>query len=74
MTGEAQVSGYTYAPMYMLHRDAAPRFELLDIHAALEGGEVGAGLKAKLEKGLETCGKVFGEERVGDVLERDGLD
>ena len=35
-TGEAQVTGYSYAPMYMLDREAGakPRFQLLDRPAA----------------------------------------
>ena len=66
-TGEAQVSDYAYAPMYMLHRaeGASPRFELVDIHAALDSGETGEALRQKLSKALETCRSVFGEERTG---------
>ncbi len=62
-TGEAQVTGCSYRPMYMLHRDkgASPRFELVDIHAALEAGGADAPLKGRLEKALETCRAVFGE-------------
>ena len=64
-TGKTQVTDYTYAPMYMLHREAgvSPRFELLDIHAALEDGEPEAALKQRLTKALETCRAIFGEER-----------
>ena len=63
-TGEAQVSDYAYAPMYMLHRaeGASPRFELVDIRAALDSGETGDALGQKLTKALETCRAVFGEE------------
>ena len=63
-TGAAQVEGYAYAPMYMLHRQAAPRFELLDIHAALEDEATGKALRQKLEKALEDCHAVFGPEQV----------
>lgn len=61
-TGEAQVTDYAYAPMYMLHRaqGASPRFELVDVHAALESGD--AALRQKLEAALETCRAVFGQE------------
>lgn len=64
-TGEAQVTDYSYAPMYMLHRTAgtSPRFELLDIHTALASGETGESLRQKLNHALETCHSVFGEER-----------
>lgn len=66
-TGEAQVTDYAYIPMYMLHRaeGASPRFELVDIHAALDSGETGEALRQKLSKALETCRSVFGEERTG---------
>ena len=62
-TGEAQVTDYAYAPMYMLHRaaGASPRFELLDVHAALEDEATGAALRQKLNGALETCHAVFGE-------------
>ena len=62
-TGRAQVSGYTYVPLYMLHRDSAPRFELLDVCAALDSGQVSAALRGRLEEALETCHAVFGEEQ-----------
>ena len=63
VTGKTQVTDYAYAPMYMLHRaaGASPRFELLDVHAALESQETGAALRQKLNKALETCRAVFGE-------------
>ena len=63
-TGETQVTDYAYAPMYMLHRaeGISPRFELVDIHAALESQETGDALRQKLNKALETCRTVFGEE------------
>ena len=59
-TGEAQVTDYAYIPMYMLHRaeGASPRFELVDIHAALDSGETGEALRQKLSKALETCRSV----------------
>ena len=49
----------------MLHRaeGASPRFELVDIHAALKTGETGTALRQKLDKALETCHAVLGEER-----------
>ena len=63
-TGEAQVSDYAYAPMYMLHRaeGTSPRFQLVDIHAALDSGETGDALRQTLGKALETCRAVFGPE------------
>ena len=42
---------------------ASPRFELVDIHAALHSGETGEALRQKLRKALETCYTVFGPER-----------
>ncbi len=68
-TGQAQVAGYSYSPMYMLHRaEGSPeRFELLDIHAALEAGDADAALEAKLTKALETCHTVFGAEHDGNT-------
>ena len=64
-TGEAQVADCGYIPLYMLHRaeGASPRFELVDIHAALKTGEPGTALRQKLDKALETCHAVLGEER-----------
>lgn len=64
-TGEAQVTDYAYVPLYMLHRaeGASPRFELVDVHAALEDEEIGDTLRQKLNGALETCHAVFGEER-----------
>lgn len=66
-TGKTQVTDYTYVPMYMLHRaqGVSPRFELVDIHAALDSEETGAALRQKLNGALETCRAVFGEERDG---------
>ena len=63
-TGEAQVTGYRYAPMYMLDREAGakPRFELLDIAETLEAGEAGESLTRRLEKAAEDCRKIFGPE------------
>lgn len=61
-TGETQVTDYRYAPMYMLHREegAARRFELLDVHAALESGGTESALEARLNKALEDCLTIFG--------------
>lgn len=65
-TGETQVTDYAYAPMYMLHRAAgtSPRFELVDVHAALDSDETGEALRQKLTRALETCHSVFGEEGI----------
>lgn len=65
-TGAAQVTGYSYVPMYMLDREegASPRFELMDIHAALEAGVEDAGLETRLKKAVEDCHSIFGEETV----------
>lgn len=63
VTGKTQVTDYGYIPMYMLHRAQGPRFELLDIHAALDSPETGDALRQKLNKALETCHTVFGAER-----------
>ncbi|WP_325201344.1 CapA family protein [Oscillibacter sp.] len=64
-TGGTQVTDYDYVPLYMLHRaeGASPRFELVDIHAALESQETGESLRQKLNGALETCHAVFGEQR-----------
>ena len=61
-TGEAQVTGYSYAPMYMLDREAGakPRFQLLDIYEALASGEAGESLTRRLEKAVADCHKIFG--------------
>lgn len=63
-TGETQVSGYSYAPMYMLDREAgaSPRFELLDVYETLEAGEAGKSLTKRLNKAVEDCHKIFGAE------------
>lgn len=65
VTGETQVTDYSYTPMYMLHRPegTSPRFELVDVHAALDSPETGQALRQKLNKALETCHAVFGAER-----------
>ena len=62
-TGEAQVTGYSYAPMYMLDREAGakPRFQLLDIYETLASGEAGGSLAGRLEKAVADCHKIFGE-------------
>lgn len=62
-TGEAQVTGYSYAPMYMLDREsgAKPRFQLLDVYETLEAGEAGDPLAGRLEKAIADCHKIFGE-------------
>ena len=69
-TGEAQVSGYSYAPMYMLDREAgaSPRFELLDIYGALDSGAAEQPLDERLEKAVEDCHTIFGVE--GDARSR----
>lgn len=61
-TGEAQVTGYSYAPMYMLDREAGakPRFQLLDVYEALASGEAGESLTRRLEKAIADCHKIFG--------------
>jgi len=66
-TGKAQVTGYSYAPMYMLHQaeGSSKRFELLDVHAALEAGEADAALEARLTKALEDCHSIFGADHDG---------
>lgn len=63
-TGEAQVAGYSCAPMYMLHpgEGDSSHYELADIRAVLEGETVKPALRKKLEEALETCRAVFGEE------------
>ena len=61
-TGEAQVTGYSYAPMYMLDREAGakPRFQLLDVYETLASGEAGESLTRRLEKAVADCHKIFG--------------
>lgn len=60
--GETQVTGYSYAPMYMLDREAGakPRFQLLDIYETLAAGEAGESLTGRLEKAIADCHKIFG--------------
>lgn len=62
-TGEAQVTGYSYVPMYMLDREegASPRFELMDAQAALDAGVEDADLERRLTKAVEDCLRIFGE-------------
>ena len=62
VTGTAQVSGYSYAPMYMLDREAGakPRFQLLDVYQALASEETGQALSKRLSKAVEDCHKIFG--------------
>ena len=62
-TGMAQVTGYSYAPMYMLDREAGakPRFQLLDVYETLASGEAGESLTGRLEKAVRDCHKIFGE-------------
>jgi poly-gamma-glutamate synthesis protein (capsule biosynthesis protein) len=61
-TGETQVTGYSYAPMYMLDREAGakPRFQLLDVYETLASGEAGESLTRRLEKAVADCHKIFG--------------
>ncbi|MEY8386494.1 CapA family protein [Oscillospiraceae bacterium 38-13] len=54
-TGQAQVGGYACAPMYMLRREEAPHFQLVDVQAALEEGTADPALEARLKQALETC-------------------
>lgn len=63
-TGETQVTACSYRPMYMLRRaeGTSPRFELVDIPAALEDGGTDTALKSRLEKALEDCRAIFGAE------------
>ena len=72
-TGEAQVAGYSYAPMYMLDREAgaSPRFALLDIYETLDAGEAEQPLVRRLEKAAEDCRAIFGAE--GDVRTREAV-
>lgn len=67
VTGTAQVSGYSYAPMYMLDREAGakPRFQLLDVYQALVSEETGQSLSKRLSKALEDCHKIFGADHDG---------
>lgn len=67
VTGVTEVSGYGYAPMYMLDREAGahPRFELLDVYRALDDEGTGQSLEKKLVKAVEDCHKIFGEGDIG---------
>lgn len=61
-TGEAQVTDYAYAPMYMLRRTSgAGIFELVDVQSTLDSAETGTSLKNKLNSVLEDCRAIFGE-------------
>ena len=65
VTGEAGVTGWSYAPMYTINRGAGAerRFELLDIEKAL-AEEPEQALKVKLEKAAADCEMIFGPRRV----------
>lgn len=63
VTGKAEVTGYSYQPMFMLDREAGPeRFELLDAYAALEDESIGKGLRDKLTRAIEDCHTILGPE------------
>lgn len=65
VTGEAGVTGWSYAPMYTINRGerAEQRFELLDIEEAL-AEEPEESLKAELEKAAADCERIFGPRTV----------
>lgn len=68
-TGEATVSGYTYAPMLMLDREAGAdiRFQLLDAQATLAEENLSESLRAKLEQCITDCHTIFGEPVPGQA-------
>lgn len=61
-TGEAAVSGYSYAPMLMLDRESGAdvRFQLLDVYNELAAGTAGETLTAKLQQAVQDCHDIFG--------------
>ena len=63
-TGKAQVTDYSYVPMYVHRTGSSPNrhFELMDAHAALEAGVEDADLKAKLQKAILDCHDILGPE------------
>ena len=71
-TGVTEVTGYSYAPMFMLDREkgAFPRFELLDVYAALENGVENPTptLEDQLKKAIEDCHAILGAEHDEAVM------
>ena len=68
-TGTTQVTGWSYTPFYMLDREegTSPRFELLDVHSALESGVSDEALEGKLNKAIEDCHEILGSEHDAGV-------
>ena len=64
VTGQAQVTGYSYVPMFMSRQGERrhPRFELMDAHAALAAGVEEETLREQLEGCIQTCHQILGEE------------
>ena len=67
VTGVTQVTGYSYAPLLMLDREAGAvnRFELLDAYAAAEDTSLESWIREKAAKAIEDCRAIFGAE--GDL-------
>lgn len=63
-TGKAQVTDYSYVPMFVSRTGVSPNphFEILDAHAALEAGVDNPTLKANLEKAIQDCHDILGPE------------
>ena len=77
-SGETAVTGVSYEPYFMLHRDGAPVGEkryLLNIHDAMEEYEAGESTLVdksayqQLQKALDHCHEILGVE--GDLRARD---
>jgi len=63
VTGETDVTGYSYRPMLMLDREGGEnRFELLDVHAQLEREDLSESMRKKLLQTLEDCHAIWGAE------------
>lgn len=65
VTGETQVTGYSYVPFYMYHdtlNGARGNFELIDAHRALDSGVTDAALAQTLTEAIEASHDILGAE------------
>ena len=63
-TGITEVTGFSYTPLFMLDREegASPRFELVDVYAALASGEASQTMEERLRQVIEDCHTILGPE------------
>lgn len=63
VTGEAGVTGWDYAPMFMLRRDSdSQAFQLIDAEAALDHGDLSDAERTKVETAVQTCREILDPE------------